>query len=96
MRPISSTDKKPDLGIALSGMFSHVICLLSLVFQLDSVHLISGQGVFVTRSFYKGEFLVRYTGDLISEEEEERRENAYTEQSGSFLYFFKDGRKKWW
>ena len=55
-----------------------------------------GKGVFATCKIAKGEFLTFYTGDLISEKEAISRETQYTEADGSYMYFFKHGRKMLW
>ena len=55
-----------------------------------------GKGVFATKMFKKGSFLLEYKGELISQEEGERREEEYDESLGSFIFFFKMGRKTMW
>lgn len=55
-----------------------------------------GNGVFATSKIEKGECLTFYTGELITEEEAVRREAAYSVSDGSFMYFFKCGRKLLW
>ncbi|XP_044176576.1 uncharacterized protein LOC114951566 isoform X7 [Acropora millepora] len=47
-----------------------------------------GKGVFATREFQMGDFLLQYKGELISGEEGERREKRYSSDLGNFLYFF--------
>lgn len=37
-----------------------------------------------------------YTGELISEDEAVRRESQYTEADGSYMLFFKRGRRMLW
>ena len=44
----------------------------------------------------KGEFLTYYTAELISDDEAAKRESQYTESDGSYMYFFKHGRKMLW
>jgi len=56
----------------------------------------AGKGVFTTSRRKKGEFLTFYTGELISEDEALRRESVYTVSDGSFVFFFKHGRRKLW
>jgi len=52
--------------------------------------------VFALRNFKKGEFLTEYTGELISEDEAFQRENYYTDDDGSFMFYFKFGRESLW
>ncbi|XP_068710571.1 N-lysine methyltransferase KMT5A-A-like isoform X1 [Montipora foliosa] len=47
-----------------------------------------GKGVFATREFKSGHFLLQYKGELVSAEEGERREKQYSLDFGNFLYFF--------
>lgn len=47
-----------------------------------------GKGVFATREFKNGDFLLQYKGELISAKEGEQREKEYSSEQGSFLYFF--------
>ena len=55
-----------------------------------------GWGVFAKRAFAKGEFLLEYKGELVSEKEACDREAAYPANVGSFLFFFKHGSKSLW
>ena len=49
----------------------------------------AGYGVFAEQEFKKGDFIVEYTGDLITNEEAARREAEYeTEDVGCFMYYF--------
>ena len=51
----------------------------------------SGCGVFATKAFWAGDFLLEYRGELIEGAEGEQR---YKDgQKGSFLYFFEDTAK---
>lgn len=52
-----------------------------------------GRGVFTTKKFSKGDFLLEYKGELVSEDEGYQREELYEPKLGSFLFFFKDGSK---
>lgn len=46
-------------------------------------------GVFATKDFAPGEFLLQYPGDLITEKEADVREQDYIRNSkGCFMYFF--------
>ncbi|XP_068692866.1 N-lysine methyltransferase KMT5A-B-like [Montipora foliosa] len=53
-----------------------------------------GRGVFTTKEFSKGQFLLEYKGELISQDEGSSREQSYDEDLGSFLFFFKEGSKR--
>lgn len=57
---------------------------------------IVGSGVFALRNFRKGEFLTEYTGELLSEDEAVERENSYTDDDGSYMFFFKKGKRLLW
>ncbi|XP_057290065.1 uncharacterized protein LOC130612732 isoform X2 [Hydractinia symbiolongicarpus] len=55
---------------------------------------IIGYGVFTKEDICKGDFVVEYKGELITEVEGYKREKEYDIQnSGSYLYFFKNGSK---
>ena len=66
---------------------------LRFIQNLIFCHL--GKGVFATKMFKKGSFLLEYKGELISQEGE-RREEEYDVSLGSFIFFFKMGRKTMW
>lgn len=56
-----------------------------------------GYGVFTTKDFAKGSFIVEYVGDLISDEEAAIRNTDYElNNSGSFMYYFKSGKECLW
>ena len=65
--------------------------------SVTSLSLLQGYGVFTTRKFSRGDFLLHYSGDLITADEARRREKRYDkEKSGSFMYYFlHDGIKYW-
>lgn len=51
-----------------------------------------GRGVFAARPFSRGEFIVEYSGDLLSAAEAHAREEVYaadTERFGCYMYFFR-------
>ena len=52
--------------------------------------------MFTAKSFSKGDFLLEYKGELVSENEGYQREESYEAELGSFLFFFKDGSKSLW
>lgn len=78
----------------------------SMLFYYDSmlfnrkhnfVKNLPGFGVFTTKKFATGDFLLQYPGDLITKEEAEERDAKYKEQQkGCFLYMFKDANKEFW
>ncbi|XP_056391831.1 N-lysine methyltransferase KMT5A isoform X2 [Hyla sarda] len=49
-----------------------------------------GRGVFATRNFHRGEFVVEYHGDLIETTDAKRREALYAQDSstGCYMYYF--------
>lgn len=55
-----------------------------------------GWGVFTKRTFTKGEFLLEYKGELVSEKEACVREATYPADVGSFLFFFQHGSRSLW
>nr|XP_022306025.1 uncharacterized protein LOC111112653 isoform X4 [Crassostrea virginica] len=57
---------------------------------------IIGKGVFASRDFCEGEFLLEYDGEIISYLEGQRRMANYPERLGSFLYGFTFKKKKYW
>ena len=72
-------------------------CDLDQVTLIILTYLFSGSGVFTTKFFKKGEFLLEYRGDYVGYSEALKREKNYKQCQGSFLFFFKDKRygKKW-
>jgi len=64
---------------------------------LMSCNAILGRGVFATKAFYQGDFLLQYRGQLITETEANRREQEYNEELGSFLFYFQhDAKTEHW
>ena len=57
----------------------------------------TGSGLFATSAFLKNEFIAEYVGEVIDEEEADKREIAYEKNcEGNFLYYFKTrGERKW-
>ena len=55
-----------------------------------------GRGVFTTKLFSKGDFLLVYRGELITGDEGAEMEDLYNPDLGSFLFFFQDGSKCLW
>eukprot|EP00116_Pleurobrachia_bachei_P014438 sb/3474700/ len=58
-----------------------------------------GRGVFSNRHFNRKEFVVEYSGTLISFEEAKRREAEYAEHPdkfGCYMYYFSFKNKKYW
>lgn len=49
-----------------------------------------------TKAFYRGDFLLEYIGEKITEEEGERREKTYASAKNFYLYFFNNGKKVEW
>ena len=58
--------------------------------------LFSGCGVFTTKDFSKGDFLLEYVGERITRKEALKRETNYKASQGSFLFFFFDGQGRKW
>ncbi|XP_069108879.1 uncharacterized protein [Argopecten irradians] len=56
-------------------------------FEVRFIDKYIGKGVFATKHFKKGDFLMCYVGELVSNEEIQQRERKYPLRLGSFLYF---------
>ena len=77
--------------------------VLSLTSQHESklIHLhyasFQGWGVFAQKSFEKGDFLLEYRGEVLSEEMAQKREETHKrEGKGSYMYYFKYNGKNIW
>ena len=70
-------------------------CLSSFLFQIANVAG-KGRGILATIPFKKGDFVVEYVGDLLTEEEARAREQVHkaNPNAGCFMYYFKDQGKK--
>lgn len=57
-----------------------------------------GRGVFATRDFCKGEFVVEYSGELIDIQQAYLREEKYEqdESMGCYMYYFKHNDHHYW
>lgn len=57
-----------------------------------------GRGIMAARRFERGEFVVEYIGELISMPEANRREQVYAkdENTGCYMYYFKQGGQQYW
>lgn len=56
----------------------------------------SGSGVFATKFFRSGDFLLEYTGELIDERAGEERQSATKDDMPSYFYFFQHEQKRIW
>ena len=57
----------------------------------------SGHGVFATKAFPQGSFLLEYPGHLLSLKEASKLEKEYKETTvGSFMFFFKFSERCLW
>lgn len=54
---------------------------------------LSGRAVFAKKTFEKGDFLLKYTGELIDAEEGDRRDDI---KETGFRFFFNWKRQKMW
>ena len=61
-----------------------------------SLFFLAGRGVFAKGSFFRGDFIVEYRGDLISDGEAQRRSRIYHPACSGFLFAFERGGKTWW
>lgn len=57
-----------------------------------------GRGICAGRPFARGEFVVEYIGDLIEQNEADRREEIYAKDTafGCYMYYFKHKEQQWW
>ena len=57
-----------------------------------------GRGVFSTKPFKKSDLICEYTGELISFQEAQRREELYSANpsAGCFMYYFMFKMKRLW
>lgn len=56
-----------------------------------------GRGIFTTKSFSRGDFVVEYAGDLVEIQEARMREWAYGKQTGSsFMFYFNYKLREMW
>ena len=57
-----------------------------------------GRGIFATKGFKKGEFVVEYHGDLLELAEAKKREAQYAldPQKGCYMYYFQYQSKTYW
>ena len=57
-----------------------------------------GRGIFATRNFFKGDFIVEYSGDLIDVKKAKEREGEYSMDlsKGCYMYYFKANGKQYW
>ncbi|XP_048861690.1 uncharacterized protein LOC125729875 isoform X20 [Brienomyrus brachyistius] len=59
------------------------------------INVYKGRGVFSTVDICKGDFVVEYRGELLSEKESFKRKNGYSEAKSVFLYDFQWKGKNW-
>ena len=55
-----------------------------------------GRSVVTDFPFSKGQFICEYSGELVDNKEAIKREKGYTEENGSFMFFFEYNGKKMW
>ena len=61
------------------------------------ISYILGHGIFATKSFEKGDFLLQYKGNIVSADVGEQLQEKYeNENLGCFLYFFAHEKKDLW
>ena len=70
------------------------ILISSYLFSTDYLYIFIGFGVFATKDFKAGSFLLQYPGDLITESEADAREQQYAKNlKGCFMYYFQPDYK---
>lgn len=55
-----------------------------------------GRGIFACTAIQKGSFVVEYRGELISQDERDKRQKKYTEKQNGFLFDFEWNSSTWW
>ncbi|XP_064619473.1 N-lysine methyltransferase KMT5A-A-like [Lineus longissimus] len=56
-----------------------------------------GRGVFTLQDIKKGDFLLEYSGELISKKEALQREEEYKmKEKGNYMFFFKVNGTEYW
>ena len=61
------------------------------------IYFIRGVGVFASKSFQSRSFLLQYSGELITEAEEDRQEKEYAKSSKEcYMYFFELEERSVW
>ncbi|CAL8348854.1 unnamed protein product [Boreogadus saida] len=63
--------------------------------EVKYINAVKGRGVFAIGSFSKGDFIVEYRGDLISDGEAQKRRRIYHPACSGFLFAFKLRGKTW-
>ena len=95
----------PFIGMNVSYLATSIMQLVQEnkhpYIVIQSIYLFffefTGVGVFAKKNFAPGAFLLQYPGELVSEEEAERREKLYKQQHrGCFMYFFTYENKTMW
>lgn len=64
--------------------------------DMEITFLFSGSGVFATKNFKSGDFLLEYTGEYLDEHVGQERQIAATDTLSSNLYFFEHQQKRFW
>ena len=85
----------PCLGLLTIASVFHLFVVIQYDLAIFLFYSL-GRGVFATKLFSKGGFLLVYRGELITGDKGSEREDLYNPHLGSFLFFFKDGSKCLW
>ncbi|XP_016142227.1 uncharacterized protein [Sinocyclocheilus grahami] len=75
----------------------HVVSKTDKTFKLEVkyINAVKGRGLFAKGSICKGDFVVEYRGDIISDAELQRRRKRYHTSSAAFMFEFKWRGKSW-
>ena len=66
------------------------------MYLVPSLTFVVGHGVFTTKQFKEGEFLLHYDGDLLSSTEARKKRRSYDPSIGTFQYEFRYREKRLW
>ena len=64
--------------------------------QLLVIFFLAGFGVFMTRKFRQGDFPLAYAGDVITEDEAQKREKYEKQKKGIYIFYFHTNGIKHW
>ncbi|XP_016306167.1 uncharacterized protein LOC107661199 isoform X2 [Sinocyclocheilus anshuiensis] len=96
----TNEDWESDMSPLISSLkdaMHHVVSKTDKTFKLEVkyINAVKGRGLFAKGSICKGDFVVEYRGDIISDAELQRRRKRYHASSAAFMFEFKWRGKSW-